>query len=332
MPAGGATLKTRAFQADWTASPVRTDAYAIDASAPTITAHVFPSALSGWHRTPATVTFTCADNTAVASCSAAATVTIEGAGQVVTGTAVDTVGHETALPVTVHLDLTPPDVELTSPVDGVVTSNASLAVTGQVSDALSGLASVTCNNVAATVVDGVLSCSVTLRPGRNVVVVAARDVAGHSASHGITVTLAGTVTQLSMTPSQRTMLVGESLTLSLRDEFGLAPANALWQTSDPQIVSLPTDDPPVLTALAEGSATITASKNGVSAGSQIAVLAGDTLPAGTTRWTLPTVTSLASCASDSPGAWRLVARRRSAVSAPSVALACLDAPAPDVKD
>jgi alpha-tubulin suppressor-like RCC1 family protein len=292
IPAGGATLKSIAFHPDWSASAVRTDVYTIDTTAPTITSQYFPAALDGWNRSPVTVSFLCFDNLQVASCSSATSFDQEGGGQTVTGTAVDAAGNQTQLPTTVNIDLTPPTVTMSSPSNGLVTSNSTLSVTANVADTLSGLAAVTCNDVAATVVSGAVSCNVTLRPGRNVVVVSARDVAGNNSSAGVTVTLAGTATQLSLAPSNRTMLIGESATLSLRDEFGVASTNATWQTSDAQILSLSTDDPPILTAVAEGAVTVTASKNGLGAVTQISVVAGvgpeTELPVGTTRWRINT--------------------------------------------
>lgn len=94
------------------------------------------------------------------------------------------------------------------------------------------------------------------------------------------------------------MLVGETGTLSVRDNFGVAPTNPTWETTDPAVVSLSADDPPVLTALAVGTSTISASANGFAGSAQVTVVAGETLPsgevhlpAGTTLWKLPTVTS-----------------------------------------
>jgi alpha-tubulin suppressor-like RCC1 family protein len=298
IPAGGATLRSAAFYPDWPASSVRSDVYTIDTSAPTITPQLAPGLLNSWSRTPVTVTFHCFDDVQVVSCSPPVTVTEEGAAQIVSGTAVDSAGNETQLPIALNLDFAPPTVSITAPVNGLVTTNTTLAVTGQAVDALSGLAAVTCNGVAATMNNGALSCSVTLRPGRNVVVVAARDVAGNSASSGLTVTLTGTVTQLTMTPSERTMLVGETGTLSVRDNFGVAPTSPTWGTTNSAVVSLSADNPPILTALAPGTATIHASKNGFTAAAQVTVVAGETLPtgevrlpSGTTRWKLPTVMS-----------------------------------------
>lgn len=295
MPAAGATLKSIAFHADWTASSIQSDVYTVDTTAPTIEAQYEPAPLNSWSRTPVTVSFYCSDNVQVASCSPSSSFTLEGAGQSAIGTALDAVGNESQLPVTMNLDFTPPSVTVSSPLSGLVTTNSALSLAGEVGDALSGLDTVTCNGVAATIVDGDLSCNVTLRPGRNVVVVAARDLAGNSASSGLVVTLAGAVTEISLSPSQRTMLIGESTTLSLRDAFGLAVQTLDWSTSDPAIVSMSIDDPPVLTALAEGQVTITAYKGSIGTAASITVIAGTVLadgstvmPAGTTRWKLPT--------------------------------------------
>ena len=52
------------------------------------------------------------------------------------------------------------------------------------------------------------------------------------------------------------MLVDETATLSLRDDFGVSSPGATWSSTDRAVVSLSTDDPPVLTALAVGQATI----------------------------------------------------------------------------
>jgi outer membrane protein assembly factor BamB len=50
--------------------------------------------------------------------------------------------------------------------------------------------------------------------------------------------------------------------------------------------SLSTDDPPVLSALAAGSTTITATKNGLSTTATLTVVGGTSLPDGTTRWSV----------------------------------------------
>jgi hypothetical protein len=61
---------------------------------------------------------------------------------------------------------------------------------------------------------------------------------------------------------------------------------ATWSSSDPAIVSVSTDDPPILTALQAGTATIAATKSSLSATATLTVVAGATLPLGTTRWSI----------------------------------------------
>jgi alpha-tubulin suppressor-like RCC1 family protein len=283
VSSGSVLLKAKAFHPDWAPSPVLSESYAIDTMSPTITAHRFPGALNTWHLTPVSVSFTCADNIAIATCSSPATVSSEGAGQTVTGIAIDSAGRQTELVETLNLDLTPPDVTLTSPAEDLVTTSTTVQLTGEVADALSGLVAITCNGEAATVVDGQVSCSLALNPGRNAVVLSARDAAGNSTSAGVMVTRVGTTTEIKLTPETRTMLVGEAATLSLLDDFGAAVASATWTSSSATIVSLSSDDPPVLTALTAGQSTITATKNGLSETATITVVAGVTLEDGTTR-------------------------------------------------
>lgn len=262
--------------------------YVLDTSVPTITAHRFPSALNGWHLTPVTVSFRCTDNGSITSCSEPTTLSTDGAGQTVSGTAVDATGLQATVTETVNIDLVPPLVTVTEPANLSVTTAATIAMTGSVSDALSGLASVLCNGIATTVVDGQVSCTVALRPGRNDIVLSARDVAGHSASAAVTVFRHGTVTRLTLTPQSRRMLVNEVGTLSLLDNFGAMVTGAEWTTSDPSIVSLSADDPPVLTALAPGSVNVTARKPGLSTVvSVITVGDGETHPEGSVMWTVP---------------------------------------------
>lgn len=120
--------------------------------------------------------------------------------------------------VTVRVDAFAPAVALTSPTAGLTTTDASVTVTGTVSDTGSGLGLVQCNGVAATVEAGVASCTVPLRPGRNAVVLLARDAAGHVTSQGLRVTRTGPAAALTLTPDTRTLLVDEAAALSLLDD------------------------------------------------------------------------------------------------------------------
>jgi hypothetical protein len=79
------------------------------------------------------------------------------------------------------------------------------------------------------------------------------------------------------------MLVGESRTVSVTNGSGAPLTGLHWITTDPTIVSLSTDDPPVLTAVAAGSATVYAGTVPIS----VTVNAGSSLPSGTAIWSLP---------------------------------------------
>jgi Chitobiase/beta-hexosaminidase C-terminal domain len=286
LPAGATTLKAKAFHPDWTASATMTETFTLDGTAPTIRAATFPYAVGGWYTAPVTVSFTCIDASGIATCSTPVTVSQEGT-TVVSGTATDLAGNTTSANVTINLDTVPPEVALASPTGDVSTTAATIELSGSVSDVGSGVSVASCNGVPVTPVSGQLTCTVPLRPGRNTVVLVARDAAGNNVSAGVRVTRTGTPTTLTLAPGTRTLLVDEAATLSLSDDYGLNVAPASWVASDPSVVSLSTDDPPVLTALAAGSATITATKNGLSSIATLTVVSGTSLPDGTTRWSVP---------------------------------------------
>lgn len=283
---GTVTIKARVFHTDWTQSPVASHGYTIDAAAPTIISSRFPAVVAGWHNAPTRVSFACEDNVGVASCSSPTTVSSEGAGQQIVGIAVDQIGRQAIETVTLNLDSTAPTVIITSPSGSLTTSSLSINLTGEVSDALSGITGATCNGQDAAVVSGVVSCTVPLGPGRNDVMLAARDAAGNVTSKSVRIVRTGIATALELTPTARTLLVDETTTLALTDEFGTIVTEATWSTSDPEIVSVSGDDPPVLTALQAGNVVITVAKSGLSATAELTVVAGTTLPHGTTRWSM----------------------------------------------
>ncbi|MFI7543882.1 fibronectin type III domain-containing protein [Actinoplanes sp. NPDC049599] len=87
----------------------------IDRTAPTITATVVGEATAdGWYRTAPTVRFSCADAGAgLAECPADVTLDGNGAGQQVTGTAVDKAGNTATTSVAVDVDRTAPAITAT---------------------------------------------------------------------------------------------------------------------------------------------------------------------------------------------------------------------------
>src|SRR5205814_2490551 len=97
----------------------------------------------GWNRTNVTVTFTCLDDlSGVASCTTPATVTAEGAGQVVLGTAQDNAGNSATDPAQVNLDKSAPTITASRApaANGFGWSKADVVVSFACTDALSGVA------------------------------------------------------------------------------------------------------------------------------------------------------------------------------------------------
>jgi hypothetical protein len=78
-------------------------------------------------------------------------------------------------------------------------------------------------------------------------------------------------------PAVLNLVVGEFHSIQALNPDGQAAIGLSWTSSDTVVVSLSTEDPPVLTAVAPGHATITA---GLSS-AEVTVYAGE-LPLGTT--------------------------------------------------
>lgn len=164
----------------------------VDNNLPTITAHVTPAPnAAGWNKSPATVTFTCSDKTSgIDFCSEPVTVPVDTSNQVVQGTATDKAGNSATASVTVKVDKTPPNLNVTSPDNASTIFVSKTAVTGTVGDTLSGLASVTCNGTAGTVNGGNFSCTLTLSTGTNAINIIATDVAGNTTPSNLSLTYA----------------------------------------------------------------------------------------------------------------------------------------------
>jgi hypothetical protein len=282
--AGGMVLTAQAFHVDWSPGVVLSERYDLDTVLPVISASVSPSR-SGWHSTPPIVSFTCSDNSGRVFCPAPMTITSDGADQTVTGRAVDEAGNQAVASVVVSVDITPPLIAIPESVDGSTTLLPELALTISVSDAMSGVAAFRCNGQTVEIVDGSAPCLTRLRPGVNSVMLQALDHAGNLAANGLVITRAGIPTTMTLTPDTRTMVVDEVQTLSLRDEFGGAVA-AEWTSSDPTVATLSDSDPPLVTALAPGSAVVSATRDGMTAASIITVDPGPTLAPGTIRWNI----------------------------------------------
>lgn len=121
----------------------------IDKTAPTITHTLVPEAnTNGWNNSDVTVTFACADQdqlSGVASCTKAQTVTTEGAGQTVDGTAMDNAGNSASDTAMVNVDKTKPTIDgsRTPAANENGWNNTPVTVHFEAKDALSGIGSVT---------------------------------------------------------------------------------------------------------------------------------------------------------------------------------------------
>ena len=116
---------------------------------------------------------------------------------------------------------------------------------------------------------------------------------GSLLSNSNTFTIVPTGSQsLSISPANATLAIGQTLNLSLNDNLEHNITGANWTLSSDTLAHLSTSDPPVLTAEEAGTVTITATWNGLSATSQITILAGSvSLPLGTVVCSLPSSTS-----------------------------------------
>jgi hypothetical protein len=117
----------------------------IDKTPPVIVASVneMPNT-AGWYNGDKTVTFACTDAVSgIASCLTPIEVTSEGAGQVVTGTAVDNAGNKTTTSVKLSIDKTPPVIvaSVKATPNAAGWHNGDVTVTFACTDAVSGIAS-----------------------------------------------------------------------------------------------------------------------------------------------------------------------------------------------
>jgi hypothetical protein len=87
---------------------------------------------------------------------------------------------------------------------------------------------------------------------------------------------------MTLAPNVLNLVVGDTHTIQALSAAGQSVTGLTWTSSSPNVVSLSTDDPPLLTALAAGHVTITAG----AASADVSVWAG-ALPMGTVLWSNP---------------------------------------------
>jgi hypothetical protein len=87
---------------------------------------------------------------------------------------------------------------------------------------------------------------------------------------------------VTLNPNMLSLVAGQTQTIQALDANGQPVTGLTWASSNPKVVSLSSDDPPLLTALTAGHVTITAG----AASADVTVYYG-TLPTGTVIWSNP---------------------------------------------
>ncbi|GEM_PF-1823507 len=146
------------------AAPVTYGPINLDKTAPAIAGSRAPAAnANGWNNTDVTVTFTCADEaggSGLAACSAPTTLTADGAGQSVTGTAADTAGNTASVTVGgINLDKTKPvAAPAATPVaNGAGWNNSDVTVAWNWTDGGAGTDPAACTTSSASTGEGTIT-------------------------------------------------------------------------------------------------------------------------------------------------------------------------------
>ena len=97
----------------------------LDKTPPTIAPSASPAPnADGWNHADVTVSFVCGDSlSGMGSCPAPATVSAEGAGQTISGTATDVAGNSASASASIKLDKTLPALSITSPANGATVTH-----------------------------------------------------------------------------------------------------------------------------------------------------------------------------------------------------------------
>ena len=146
-----------------TVAPGESTTVSTDTTDPTITGSAAPApdGLNGWNLGNVTVSFTCLDaESGIDSCTAPVTLSSEGAGQSVTGTAVDNAGNSASTTVTgVKIDKTNPSLACIPAT--FVLNQPGATVSASVSDTVSGPAAATASSPVTTSSVGTFTAAVT---------------------------------------------------------------------------------------------------------------------------------------------------------------------------
>ena len=270
----------------------------IVANGPGIMAHVSPAPSgTGWYSGDVTVTFECTPGSApLVSCSPPQDASADGRDVQVVGEAVDRAGLRAVAVVVLNVDQTAPRLSIYSPEDGafIDPSSTTTTIRGNVLEPVSGVQWLTCGGVNATVSGQSFACDVPVSPGLNSVIVTARNGADLEASRTVSFSVSDppAPTSLEVTPERMTMAASESRLIRVVDERGRIVTGATWSVDQALVAQVATDETRTrVTAIGAGEATLTVTKDGLSAQAVVTVLAAGVVPAsGTVLWELHQVT------------------------------------------
>ena len=186
--------------------------------------------------------------------------------------------------------VTTPQISSIFPTSGGIGS--AVTITGSAFGSSQGQSTVTFNGVAASISnwsDGNITAMVPggLSLGAVSVVVTGNSVTSNGVSFTVT-------NPLFVTPSQLTMVVGQTSPIQVLDANGAVVSNPTWAINMGSIAEIipPTNpgDPTVLQANAAGSAILSANYGGLTGTARITVLsAGASLPIGSVQWEIPSL-------------------------------------------
>jgi hypothetical protein len=182
---------------------------------------------------------------------------------------------------------TPPAPEIMGLAPGSGLVGSWVAISGANFGAAQGSSTVSFGGTAATVVSWsdtavLVAVPSSLTAGQTVSVVVTTSAGASNAADFLPVTTSPPYT---VSPPMVNLLVGQTRTIAVTDSNGNAVTGLEWTTSNSSVVSLSSDDPPVITALAPGTAIFYV----VGMPILVTVYSGSSLPAGTPIWSVPAV-------------------------------------------
>jgi hypothetical protein len=204
--------------------------------------------------------------------------TVSACTGTICGTTTLTVGPQTPLP---------PVVDGLAPGSAMVGSW--VAISGGNFGTVQGSSTVTFGGTAATIVswsDTAIFATVPggLTVGQSVPVVVTTTAGASNPADFLPVS---TSAAFRVSPQEVNLLVGQTRSISVMDSSGNALTGLEWSISDPSVAALSTDDPPIITAVAPGTAVVYV----VGMPILVTVYSGASLPAGAPIWSAPVQTS-----------------------------------------